>query len=527
MAVRTNLPVTGIEYVLRDDQSIVSKTDVKGKITYVNPAFIEASGFSEAELLGKPHNLVRHPDMPPEAFADLWESLKDGRPWSGVVKNRRKDGGFYWVLANVAPMREGGRTVGFISVRTRPSREQVAAAGEAYRAFREGRAARLAIRDGQVVGTSLLARCRTALRATPTAVRVGVAMGSTALLAVGAALASMAGAPLLAGSLMLVVAVLALASWYAQRRALVAPLREATALAQALAGGDLSSRATGAYGGDMGGLLAALQQVNVNLRAIIGDVRSGTRAIEASTAGIAAGNHDLAGRTESQAASLQQAVASIGQFAASAEQNSASAVQADQLVLAAASVAGQGGRSVTEVGQTMGQISESATRIVDIIGLIDGIAFQTNILALNAAVEAARAGEQGRGFAVVAGEVRSLAQRSAAAAREIKSLIDDSVHKVRQGNVLVDEAGRTMADVVGAVQRATSIMGDITRASADQSGGIGQVSQAMADLDRITRQNAALVEESAEAAASVAGQAAALAQALSVFRLGTGGIVPF
>jgi aerotaxis receptor len=206
---------------------------------------------------------------------------------------------------------------------------------------------------------------------------------------------------------------------------------------------------------------------------------------------------------------------------ASAEQNSASAVQADQLVLEAASVAGQGGRSVIQVGQTMGRISESATRIVDIIGLIDGIAFQTNILALNAAVEAARAGEQGRGFAVVAGEVRSLAQRSAAAAREIKSLIDDSVHKVRQGNVLVDEAGRTMADVVGAVQRATGIMGDITRASAHQSGGIGQVSQAMADLDRITRQNAALVEESAEAAASVAGQAAALAQALSVFRLGT------
>jgi aerotaxis receptor len=458
--------------------------------------------------------------MPPEAFADLWDTLKAGQPWSGVVKNRRKDGGFYWVLANVAPMREDGRTVGYMSVRTRPSRAQVAAAGEAYRAFREGCATGLAIRNGQVVGTGWLARCGAALQSSSSALRVGVAMGSIALLAAGAALASMAGAANLAQAAMLAVALLALGGWYFQRRELVAPLREATALAHALAGGDLAPRTIGVHGGDMGGLLAALQQVNVNLRAVIGDVRSGTRAIEAATADIAGGNSDLAGRTESQAASLQQAVASIGQFAASAEQNSASAVQADQLVVAAASVAGQGGRSVTQVGLTMGQISDSATRIVDIIGLIDGIAFQTNILALNAAVEAARAGEQGRGFAVVAGEVRSLAQRSAAAAREIKALIDDSVHKVRQGNVLVDEAGRTMADVVGAVQRATGIMGDITRASADQSGGIGQVNRAMTDLDRITRQNAALVEESAQAAASVAGQAAALAQALAVFRLG-------
>jgi aerotaxis receptor len=288
----------------------------------------------------------------------------------------------------------------------------------------------------------------------------------------------------------------------------------------ALAGGDLSHMPACGRNDEMGQLLLALRQLNVNLTAIVGDVRENVRSIELATREIASGNHDLARRTEAQAASLEQTAASLAQVASNADQNTESAARADGLVGAASSVAGRGGEAVQAVGSTMGQISSSATRIVDIIGLIDGIAFQTNILALNAAVEAARAGEQGRGFAVVAGEVRSLAQRSASAAREIKALIEDSVQKVGQGNALVGAAGQTMREVVASVQDAAAIMHGITLASREQNQGIAQVNAAMTELDGITRQNAALVEESAAASSSVAEQASHLAQALSVFKVG-------
>ncbi|MFC4933377.1 methyl-accepting chemotaxis protein [Massilia sp. GCM10023247] len=515
--MRSNLPVTGIEYRMQEGQSIVSKTDTKGRITYVNPAFIEVSGFNEDELLGKAHNIVRHPDMPPEAFADLWRTLQAGDPWTGMVKNRRKNGDFYWVVANVVPVKEDGRVIGYMSVRTAPTREQVEAASELYRKFRAGEQGALAIRGGRAVRTGLRARLD-GLRSLPLGRRLGLAMGMQALLlgALGVAADGMLWR-VLAG-----LGVLAtLAIWASLRHAILAPLRTATEAVYSLAGGDLSHVAEAQGTDEFAQLLRAVRQLNINLQAIVGDVRSNVRAIEEATRDIAAGNLDLAGRTESQAASLEQTAASLVQIAAAAEQNTAGAVRADELVGAAASVAGRGGQAVDSVGTTMGQISASATRIVDIIGLIDGIAFQTNILALNAAVEAARAGEQGRGFAVVAGEVRSLAQRSASAAKEIKGLIEESVRQVGAGDLLVGEAGQTMQQVVGSVQGAAAIMHDITLASREQGSGIAQLNAAMSELDAITRQNAALVEESAAASNSVAEQAVHLAQALAVFKFGS------
>jgi aerotaxis receptor len=513
--VRTNLPVTGIEYILQDGQSIVSKTDTKGRITYVNPSFVEVSGFGIEELIGKAHNIVRHPDMPPEAFADLWRTLAAGLPWTGMVKNRRKNGDFYWVVANVVPIKENGATVGYMSVRTRPEREQVKAAEDLYRAFRNGEAKGLAIRRGGAVRTGWLGRLQ-ALRSLPLGRRLGMMLGAQSALLVGLGVAvdsawwrAAAGAG----------AAFTLLAWAELQRAIVRPLRQAEDAVYALAGGDLSHLPPTGRDDEVGRLLLALRQLNVNLTAIVGDVRANVGAIELATRDIAAGNHDLARRTESQAASLEQTVASLAQVAAAAGSNTDSAVRADGLVGEASSVADRAGASVRQVGATMDQISGSATRIVDIIGLIDGIAFQTNILALNAAVEAARAGEQGKGFAVVAGEVRSLAQRSAGAAKEIKLLIDDSVEKVGQGNALVGAAGQTMRDVVRSVQDAARIMHGITVASREQHGGIAEVNAAMRALDGITQENAALVEEAAAASSSVAEQASHLVQALSVFKL--------
>ena len=514
--MRTNLPVTGIEYRMKEGQSIVSKTDTKGRITYVNPSFIEVSGFSEEELLGKAHNIVRHPDMPPEAFADMWRTLQSGRPWTGMVKNRRKNGDFYWVVANVVPVKERGQVIGYMSVRTTPTREQVEAADALYRKFRAGQQGRLAIRGGLAVKTGFAGRLQD-LRRLPLGRRLGLAMGAQAVLL---ALLGVAADGALWRTLAVLGVLGTLAAWAQLQRSIVAPLRHATETVYALAGGDLSHSVEVGRDDEIGQLLLALRQMNVNLRAIVGDVRGNVHTIEQTTRDIAAGNTDLAGRTEAQAASLEQTAASLDQIAAAATRNADSAQRADGLVDAAAHVAGRGGAAVDRVGGTMGQISTSATRIVDIIGLIDGIAFQTNILALNAAVEAARAGEQGRGFAVVAGEVRSLAQRSAGAAKEIKALIDDSVHKVGQGNALVGEAGQTMCEVVSSVQQAATIMHDITLASRAQGGDIAQVNAAMAELDAITRQNAALVEQSASASANVAEEAAQLGQALSVFKLG-------
>ena len=303
-------------------------------------------------------------------------------------------------------------------------------------------------------------------------------------------------------------------------RAVSRPLQHAVKLAQQVAAGNLGSHIEVHSRDETGQLLQALKDMNTSLLQIVGEVRQGTDSIATASSQIAMGNQDLSARTEEQASSLEQTAASMEELTATVKQNAASAQQANQMASAASQVAVRGGAAVSKVVQTMSDINASSRKIVDIIGVIDSIAFQTNILALNAAVEAARAGDQGRGFAVVASEVRTLAQRSASAAKEIKQLIDASVTKVEEGNGQVEQAGKTMEEIVHSVRRVTDIMGEITAASHEQTAGIEQVNQAVTQMDQMTQQNAALVEEAAAATDALQGQAAALSKVVSVFDLG-------
>lgn len=801
---------------MSDDQIIASKTNLKGQITYVNRDFLEISGFTEQELIGEPHNIVRHPDMPVEAFDDLWANLRANRPWVGYVKNRCKNGDFYWVEAHVAPIVEDGKTVGYLSVRRKPSLEQVSAAENAYRLFREKRAGNLKIAQGKVVkpgislfkNLSIRAQLIAGFGALTTALIVSLLWGWSLHDKVDQrlsaryrhrpitsqeiahithvrkeepkALASKLEQPEVrpqnegivpaleeitydaAGKLsaqqeypstrlqvMLVVALMtlfgALMAWRVLRavttplnairshfndmaqgnyktrieaerhdefgvvtealksmqiklgfdmedsrniaeRALrvqialdnvdtnvmiadnqrniiymnrsvskmltnaepdiqkVLPhfkvegllgknidifhknpahqrdmlaaltqtyqaqieiggrtfalaanpvlsdkgvrlgsvvewqdrtievatenevanivegaangdftrridtrqkegffkklgdninhlmltsetgLNDVARVLNAVAQGDLTQNIGKEYQGTFGELKNDTNHTVERLKEVIGQIREAVDSINTASREIAMGNSDLSQRTEEQATSLEETASSMEELTSTVKQNAENAGQANQLAIGASDVAGKGGAVVTQVVSTMNSINDSSRKIVDIISVIDGIAFQTNILALNAAVEAARAGEQGRGFAVVAAEVRNLAQRSAAAAKEIKILIGDSVEKVENGSRLVEQAGQTMEEIVASIKRVTEIMADISAASDEQSAGIEQVNQAIAQMDEVTQQNAALVEEAAAAAESLEEQAQNLSVSVGMFKLGDGSL---
>jgi methyl-accepting chemotaxis protein len=317
----------------------------------------------------------------------------------------------------------------------------------------------------------------------------------------------------------LIAVVIGVVSAWAITRSITQPLERAVQLARRVADGDLTAAITVESKDEMGNLMQALKEMNTQLAATVGQIRSGAATITSASSQIAEGNLDLSSRTEQQASSLEETAATMEELTSTVKQNAENARQANALAQSASEVAVKGGTVVSQVVATMDSINSSSKKIVDIISVIDGIAFQTNILALNAAVEAARAGEQGRGFAVVASEVRSLAQRSAAAAKEIKTLIGDSVEKVGTGSKLVDQAGITMGEIVDSVRRVTDIMAEITAASVEQSSGIAQVNDAIAQMDAATQQNAALVEQAAAAAEALQDQAVTLAQVVGIFKL--------
>ena len=671
--MRNNQPVSGTEYQLRDDHSIISRTDVKGKITYVNQQFIEVSGFTEQELIGSPHNIVRHPDMPPEAFADLWQTLKSGGAWTGMVKNRCKNGDHYWVLANATPIRENGNVVGYTSVRTKPTREQVAAAEAVYARFRAGTARGWRISSGRAVRTGV-AGVLSFFQEMSIKRRLGLAMGMLCVLLAGVGAlgvhgigtaemhlresyddhtvpmgqldtvvrglnrnrqavseAVISGNPEAAkkaaadiesridvinkawnayltvghteAERKLVDQIAASSANYVERglrpvieslragdfdkarrleievltpgfapvrtelealmereladaarlsnalqaefrvmyntvlalvvlgvllavvmggllvRAIVRPLEHAVDVAKQIAAGNLTATIRVANRDETGQLLHALAVMKTSLGSIIAGVRRNAETIDTAAGEIAMGNADLSQRTEVQASSLEETASSMEELSSTVRQNADHSSQARKLVHGTRDIAVEGGAAMDQLVDTMDRIADGSRKVTDIISVIDGIAFQTNILALNAAVEAARAGEQGRGFAVVASEVRTLAQRSASAAKEIKALINDSVAQVEGGAHQVAQARGKMEEIVNAVQQVTDIMTDIAGASAEQSTGIDQVREAVVQMDGVTQQNAALVEEAAAAAESLRSQGRALVQSMGVFTL--------
>ncbi len=530
--MRDNGPVTQQEYELSADSPLVSTTDLQSHITYCNPAFVAASGFDRSELIGQPHNLIRHPDMPAEAFRDMWETLKAGEPWTALVKNRRKDGGFYWVRANVTPVRDGAGISGYMSVRTKPSREEIAGAEalyarmrEEYRAAGGGKNPRLATRlhKGQLQVQGLagvgpwLARHTSLWLDGAALVAAGTVAGGLAI----AATSQFAMSPVLAAVGAALVTALPMTGWLRRRQA--RGLLMAAQAAERLASGDLTQRLQSHRHDAQGRLMRALAQLNVNLQAVVGDVRREVEGVNVACSEIAAGGRDLGERTEQQAGNLQQAAAALEQVAATVKHTADGAFQARDLAKDTAAAARATGSTSAEASASMSAVRDATMRINEIVSVIDGISFQTNILALNAAVEAARAGDAGRGFAVVAAEVRTLAGRTREAAQEIKRLAEDSRSRVEEGVRIVTDTSRSAKEAETAVDQMNALIGRISVAVQQQSGGISEVNGSVANIDGITQQNSALVEELGASAMSLAQRAELVTQAVRVFRLGDNG----
>jgi aerotaxis receptor len=515
--MRTNLPVTQQEYLFSGSETLLSTTDTASNITYANAAFARISGYDLHELLWQPHNLVRHPDMPVEAFADMWQTLKNGGAWTALVKNRRKNGDHYWVRANAAPMCRQGDVTGYLSVRTKPQSAEIEAATHLYQRFKDGKAKGLAFHQGLIVHTGLMS-WRSALQLLPSAWRVRLPLLAFGLAcALSLPFAGLTGSALASVGATVAIGLL-LTGWLIESQ-ITTPLKQIRAMAQAVATGQAGVDLNLNRCDDIGLIARSINQAGLNIHALVADVLEQANSVQSASMEIAAATNDLSHRTEQAASSLVQTAAAMEQQTASVQQNSETAQQASELVQAATLVAARGGQAMVDVVSTMTLISNASKKIADIIGVIDGIAFQTNILALNAAVEAARAGEQGRGFAVVASEVRSLAGRSAAAAKEIKSLIAESVKTVDNGNKLVSDAGLTMSELVQQVSRVNDLIAEMTVASREQSLGIAQVGQAVTQLDAMTQQNAAMVEQNGAAAISMGDQAQRLVDAVKVFSI--------
>ncbi|QDX82182.1 chemotaxis protein [Denitratisoma sp. DHT3] len=518
--MRDNQPVTNIETILPDGEFIYSRTDLKGVIVEANEAFAAISNYSREEMLGQPHNMVRHPDMPREAFADLWADLKAGRPWRGLIKNRRNDGGFYWVVANASPVREHGRVVGYQSVRSRPSRDEIAAAEAAYKRIRAGDHS-LRIKHGRVVKnrpawlerlTSFQAQC--------------MIMGVLSVLSPAAlGLASLAGMPVLAPFAQVLAAFTVLYALYFILWFVPATLRDlktvADNLERVLTTGNLKQRFTLSRNDLIGSIARRADKFVSSVQATVqgmadtaGQVGRASREVGQGVDNVSHSAARQSEATTSAAAAVEQMSVSIGEVASNAQSTQTVAEQAGQASGKGVELSQQATATILTLAETVknsaGQVEtlgERSAEISRIAGVIREIADQTNLLALNAAIEAARAGEQGRGFAVVADEVRKLAERTGQATEEINSMIvaiqhdtQCAVDSMRSGAVqvengvrLVQEAETTLSDINTEMGRTAQMVSEISHASAEQNQAMTLLAQNVEQVAGMTQQNVAVV----------------------------------
>ena len=515
--MRINLPVTQREVAMSDGTMLVSTTDAQGRITHCNAAFVAVSGYDYHELLGQPHSIVRHPDMPPEAFRDLWATVGRGRPWSGVVKNRCKNGDHYWVLANVTPVVSNGKNVGYISVRLKPSREQIQAAEALYQHVRDPGAGgpRWRLHAGGVRRVGWRDWPQRVFRLSLTQ-RMGVALGIWTLALLGSRLAPSGGAGLALQLAVLGLGAAGVLCWF--HRAVSQPLAACTTLAARIAGCNLEGDTAYDMRHPVGRLVRNIRLVNLNMRAIVEDVRAEVASMTAAADEIAQGSNHLAERSEEQSSSVERTASAMEEITSVVQQTATAARQMASNTQEVSRTAGEGGEQVADLVSTMRSIDDASGKVTEVIKVIESIAFQTNILALNAAVEAARAGEMGRGFAVVAQEVRALATRSAESAKEIRGLIHASSEQVTYGAAHVNSAAEIIEHVVRSVSDVTTLVQEITHAAHEQSLGVSEVNRAISDIERTTQQNAALAQQTAATSECLKQQAGTLRRSVQIFR---------
>ncbi|MFK8083694.1 MAG: methyl-accepting chemotaxis protein [Granulosicoccus sp.] len=524
--MRVNGPVIDQEYQFPSGETLVSTTDLKGRILYCNGPFVVVSGFEKSQLLGQPHNMIRHPDMPEEAFRDMWETISKGQPWSAPVKNRRADGTHYWVIANVTPLLDANGPTGYMSVRTEASRAQIDAAEALYATMRqEAQNGKLNHRlfAGDVQTNSLFSRIRRIMMPGLGRLLFLVSACMCAVTFFAGAYAS----SLLEGRALWAVAIsaTALAAFigsFIVKRLTIDRVQELLSQVNRMSAGDLTVQLPKGRNDILGRLTQGLNQLNVNLRSIVRDARNEAEVMQHVSGEIATSNQDLAVRTDSQASGLEETAAAMEQITSTVSQSASAAQEAAELAGLAKSVADRSGEEVRQVALNMSSINDSSNQIGEIIQVIDTIAFQTNILALNAAVEAARAGEQGRGFAVVASEVRELAKRTSTAAQQVKDLVTESSARVSAGSSQTDAAQKAMEEALLAVTQVSELIQGISHSATEQRQGISEINLTITQLDTMTQQNSSLVEKNAVNSMQMKEKSDAVLESVGIFHLSAG-----
>lgn len=518
--MRKNLPISHEEFPFPKGETLVSVTDLKGRILYCNEMFIQISGFTPSELLGQPHNLIRHPDIPPEVFRDLWTTIQSGKPWSGVVKNRRKNGDHYWVMANVTPLSDENGLTGYMSVRTEASRKQIAEAEALFvRMRQEAEVDRqlTVFRQGRVHRLSLWGRVVALLRF-ELATWLLLGLAAAALLTGIAAwmIATAEHSPLW---VLACGAVVTLTLWWQLRRWLVKPVAALIAHANRLAACDLTVSMVRERHDQYGELQAALGQMGVNVMSIVRDAREHSTRMSSCMPNIARDTSELARRAQEQSQELRDTTEDLARISNRIHTTAESARLASSLSTQSVATNTESSNAVQALSQTMDSVRLASTQVHDIVRTIEGIAFQTNLLALNAAVEAARAGTYGKGFAVVANEVRALAQRTTTAAGEIGTLIGEVTQRINEGHQQTEQTLTLMAEGMGSISKVHAAIQTIEEATAAQRDDISRIGSTLEHLNANTEANSQFAARMAASTHELEQLATAMSATVAVFRL--------